>query len=177
MKAENEIPEFFRKADVATIYKGKGEKCDLTNDRGIFIVTIFRSILMKMIYIDKYDEIDSNMSDSQVGGRKGKNIRNHIWVINGIICDVLSSKSRNPIDVQIFDYRQCFDSLWLEECMNDLYSAGLKDDKFALLYNANSDVKVTVKTPVGKTSKGTITNAITQGDVLGPLLCSIVAIR
>ena len=71
MKAENEIPEFFRKADVATIYKGKGEKCDLTNDRGIFIVTIFRSILMKMIiYIDKYDEIDSNMSDSQVGGRK-----------------------------------------------------------------------------------------------------------
>ena len=172
MKAENEIPEFFRKADVATIYKGKGEKCDLTNDRGIFIVTIFRSILMKMIYIDKYDEIDSNMSDSQVGGRKGKNIRNHIWVINGIICDVLSSKSRNPIDVQIFDYRQCFDSLWLEECMNDLYSAGLKDDKFALLYNANSDVKVAVKTPVGKTSRGTITNAITQGDVFGPLLCS-----
>ena len=172
MKAENEIPEFFRKADVATIYKGKGEKCDLTNDRGIFIVTIFWGILMKMIYIDKYDEIDSNMSDSQVGGRKGKNIRNHIWVINGIICDVLSSKSRNPIDVQILEYRQCFDSLWLEECMNDLYSAGLKDDKFALLYNANSDVKVAVKTPVGKTSRGTITNAITQGDVFGPLLCS-----
>ena len=74
--------------------------------------------------------------------------------------------------MQIFDYRQFFDSLWLEECMNDLYSAGLKDDKFALLYNANSDVKVTVKTPVGKTSRGTITNAITQGDVFGPLLCS-----
>ena len=109
MKAENQIPEFFRKADVATIYKGKGEKCDLTNDRGIFIVTIFRSILMKLIYGDKYDEIDANMSDSQVGGRKGKNIRNHTWVINGIICYVLSKKSKTPIDIKIFDYRQCFD--------------------------------------------------------------------
>ena len=36
IKAENNIPEFMRKADVTTIYKGKGEKCDLDNDRGIF---------------------------------------------------------------------------------------------------------------------------------------------
>ena len=56
MKTENKIPQFFRKADVATIYKGKGEKCNLTNDRGIFIVTIFRSLLMRLIYGDKYEE-------------------------------------------------------------------------------------------------------------------------
>ena len=49
MKTGNEIPEFFIKADVATIYKGTGEKCDLTNDRGIFIVTIFRSNIQMAI--------------------------------------------------------------------------------------------------------------------------------
>ena len=53
MKMENYIPDFIRKADVATIYKGKGEKCDLENDRGIFLVTTFRSILMRLIYKDK----------------------------------------------------------------------------------------------------------------------------
>ena len=79
-----------RKADVSTICKGKGEEFDLNNDRGIFIVTIFRSILMRLIYTDKYEEIDKSMSDSQVGGRRGKNIRNHVWIINGIINDVLS---------------------------------------------------------------------------------------
>ena len=103
MKAEDFIPDFIRKADVATIYKGKGEKCDLTNDRGIFLVTIFRCILMKLIYFDKYEAIDSSMSDSQVGGRKGKNVRNHIWVLNAIICDVLSTKKKTPIDNQIVD--------------------------------------------------------------------------
>ena len=102
MKWENFIAEFIRKADIATIYKGKGEKCDLKNDRGIFLVSIFRSILMKLIYRDKYGHIDSSMSDSQVGGRKGKNVRNHIWVLNGIICDSLSTKKKNPIKIQIF---------------------------------------------------------------------------
>ena len=172
IKADNYIPDFIRKADVTTIYKGKGEKCDLSNDRGIFIVTIFRSILMKLIYLDKYDEIDSSMSDSQVGARKGKNIRNHIWIVNGIICDVLSSKKKTPVDIQIFDYKQCFDSLWLEECLNDMYTGGLQDDKLALLYNINTHVNVAVKTPVGKTKTGSINNAIIQGDVFGPILCS-----
>lgn len=87
IKSENYIPDFIRYADVATIYKGKGEKCNLENDRGIFLVTTFRSILMRLIYRDKYDIVDANMSDSQVGGRKGRNVRNHIWMLNGIICD------------------------------------------------------------------------------------------
>ena len=78
MKEENEIPDFVRLADVTPIYKGKGAKCDLINDRGIFIVTLLRSLLMKLIYLDYYPKLDKSMSDSQVGARKGKNIQNHI---------------------------------------------------------------------------------------------------
>ena len=111
MKSENYIPDFVRKADVTTIYKGKGDKFDLENDRGIFLVTTFRSILMKLIYIDKYSIIEENMSDSQIGGRKGKNVRNHVWVLNGIIADIISRKKKHPIDIQIYDYKQCFASL------------------------------------------------------------------
>ena len=80
----------------------------MENDRGIFLVTTFRSILMKLIYIDKYSIIEENMSDSQIGGRKGKNVRNHVWVLNGIIADIRSRKTKHPIDIQIYDYKQCF---------------------------------------------------------------------
>ena len=172
IKEENYIPEFIRNADVATIYKGKGEKFDLENDRGIFLVSTFRSILMRLIYMDKYSIIDSCMSDSQVGGRKGKNVRNHLWILNGVICDVLSTRKKSPIDIQIFDYKQCFDSLWLQESLNDIYESGVQDDKLALLYNINTHVKVAVKTPVGITKRKSIYNVITQGDVFGPILCS-----
>ena len=172
MKFENEIPEFVQLADITTIYKGKGPKSELINDRGIFIVTLLRTIMMRLIYLDYYPQLDKSMSDSQVRARKGKNIRNHIWIVNGIISDVLSSKSKKPVDIQIYDYKQCFDSLWLQECMNDLYSAGLNDDKFALLYNVNSKVDIAVKTPVGKTDRQSIHNVIAQGDVFGPMFCS-----
>ena len=172
IKENNQIPEFARLADISTIYKGKGSKSELVNDRGIFIVSILRSIIMRLIYLDYYPVLDKSMSDSQVGARKGKNIRNHIWIIHGIISDVKSSKSKKPVDIQIFDFKQCFDGLWLQECMNDFFKGGMNDDKFALLYNFNRNVKIAVKTPVGKTDRVTISDAITQGDVIGPMFCS-----
>ena len=66
---------------------------------------------MRFIYMDKYEEIDKSMSDSQIGGRKGKNVRDHIWIINGIITEVLSKKSNIPVDLLIYDYKQCVDTL------------------------------------------------------------------
>ena len=56
--------------------------------------------------------------------------------------------------------------------MNDFYSAGLNDDRFALLYNANTLVNIAVKTPVGRTDRKSIKNVITQGDVFSPMFCS-----
>ena len=87
---------------------------------------------MKMIYQDKYQTIDENMSDSNVGVRKEKNIRNHLFILNGIINDVLNIKDKS-IDLIIVDYKQCFDSMWLDECMHDLFKAGVQDDHLALL--------------------------------------------
>ena len=45
--------------NIVGIYKGKGEKIDLENERGIFIVNIFRSLVMKLIYEDKYGTVDA----------------------------------------------------------------------------------------------------------------------
>ena len=74
------------------------------------------------------------------------NIRNHIFVINGIINSVLQDKSK-AVDIQILDYKQCFDSMWLEDTLNDLYDAGVQDDTLAVLHEANRNVKVAIKTP------------------------------
>ena len=93
-------------------------------------------------------------------------------MVNSIICDTLSTKRKKPIDIQIYDYKQCFDGLWLEECLNDMYTGGLQDDKLNLLHEANSLVNIAVRTPVGKTSSGDINNVVIQGDVFGPMLCS-----
>jgi hypothetical protein len=42
--------------------------------------------------------------------RKQKGCRNNIFIVNGIIHDVMSSKSKNPVLLQIYDYKQMFDA-------------------------------------------------------------------
>ena len=58
IKSKSHIPDFVQWANITSIYKGKGEKLDLENERGIFIVSVFRSILMRLIYNDKYRVIN-----------------------------------------------------------------------------------------------------------------------
>ena len=105
LKTENVIPDFMKFSNITTIPK-KGSLLELRNERGIFRVDILRSILMKLIYNQEYQEIDKNMSEGQMGGRKNKGSRNNIFIINGIIHDVLSSKNK-----KIYDYSQLFDSM------------------------------------------------------------------
>ena len=171
IKLEFDIPEMMQFANIISIYKGKGEKNDLQSDRGIFIMNIFRSIMMKIVYNQEYETIDSNMSDSNIGARKDKNIRNHIFILNGIINEAV--KSGKSIDITILDYRQCFDSMWLEECINDLYESGVTNANLALIYEANKNNQVAVMTPSGLTEREAINNIVMQGEVLGPIECSV----
>ena len=71
------------------------------------------------------------------------------------------------------DYKQCFDSLWLDECVNHLFEAGLADDKLALIYELNSVNQVAVKTPFGMTKRVKVEKIVLQGEVFGPLECSV----
>ena len=137
------------------------------------MVTICRTIIMKMIYKDKYPIIDQSMSDSNIGARKNKNIRNHIFVVNSVIHDLLSKKSNKQVDIMVLDYKQMSDSECLCECMNDLYEAGVKDDIFALIYEANRVDNVAVQTPHGLSRREVFKDIVMQGDVLAPLISSL----
>ena len=172
IKVTFKFPEFMEYADIVSIYKGKGKKNSIESDRGIFIINIVRSILMKVIYSEEYDVIDENMSDSNIGARKHKNIRNHIFILNGIINETLNNKKK-AIDVVILDYKQCFNGMWLEDCLNDLYEAGVQNQNLALIYEANSKNKVAVRIPGGVSERVEINGIVMQGEVMAPLECSV----
>ena len=68
------IPMFLNITNITTVPK-KGSRTLLVNERGIFRVAVLRYILMRIIYNSKYQEIDENISDCQMGGRKGKVVK------------------------------------------------------------------------------------------------------
>ena len=168
-----EIPQFFCNSNISSIWKRKGDILDLKFHRGLFLVGLFKTIIMKLIYLQNYKTIDSNMSESNVGGRKGRNGRDHIFVVNGAIQDVFSSKTAEPIDLFICDYRTMFDGLDVKTTLNDLYDNGVKDDNFTLIYKLYETSNVSIKTPMGLTDRRQVEREIiTQGDCLGPILAS-----
>ena len=128
----------------------------------------------KLLYNDLYPEIESNISNSNIGAMKNKNIRDHLFVVYGIINSVVRGESP-CVDIQIFDLKKCFDGLWLEDVMNDLYESlpnTGQNDKLALLYKINYENHVSVKTAVGQTKRINIPKIVMQGGSWGPLQCS-----
>ena len=127
---------------------------------------------MKLIYGRTYEKVDVIMTDSQIGARKKKSVRIHLFVVNSIISDVMSSVKKKPIDLNVMDFKQTFDAEDITTVMNAFYEAGVQDDLFAIIYEANKSVKFAVKTPTGMTDTRTIKNKVMQGDVLSPLMSS-----
>ena len=152
---------------------GKSNLNDIKNQHGIFLISVFRSILMKMLLQDEYTKIYEFMSDSNAGGRKGRRAQDHLFIINGIIFEHARSKKKKQISISIYDCELCFDSMWQEEVVNDLFDAGVKNYNLALLHKINQVNKVAVKTPNGLSERKEVNNIICQGEPWGPIECSL----
>ena len=133
----------------------KGSRLSLESDRGIFNTNVLKRVMDRLVYNDKYYDIDAEMSDSNIGGRRKKNIKNHLFVIYGIMNSVFNGDAE-PIDIQIYDIEKAFDALWLEDTMNDMFDTipeSSRDDKIALIYESNRHNRVAVNTAVGQTDR------------------------
>ena len=172
IKCQGVIPNFMKESIVTSIPKS-GSKFELKNERGIFKLSVLRSILLRLIYNRKYELIDSNMSDSNIGARKGKSCRNHIWIINGINHEVNSSKKHAQLVMQSYDYSQMFDSMSLSITISDLFDCGLQDDLLVLLNEVNKDITMSVSTCYGLTEPIVLPSLVAQGDLFAPLQAAV----
>ena len=111
---------------------------------------------MKLLFNMKRHTIDKHMSDSNVGGRKEKSGINHIWVINGVIHEHLSSIKKKPIVVQQYDYCQMFDAMESSEACGDMFNNGVNDDHLKKFHEADRKVVISVQTPHGQSKEYTL---------------------
>ena len=173
IKSEQCYPKCLEPCNISSIWKRKSSRNDFDFYRGIFRVTIFRSILDRLIYNDEIHNLDRNLTDSNVGARKNRNIRDNIFAMNAII-NSLAKENKEALDVQIFDIEKCFDSLWLHEVINCLFDAGLRNDKLPLLFLENLNAQIAVKGNGLLSKRKNIKNIIMQGSVWGSICCVVL---
>ena len=106
-----------------------------------------------------------------MGARRERNIRDNLFVLYATINEAIQCKK--DIDLQFYDLQKCFDTMWAEETLNDLYDVGLRNEKFALISLMNEKCNVSVKTPVGETENFQLSRIEMQGTVTAPLKCAI----
>ena len=170
IKNELLIPTSLNLSNVSTIYKGKGSRQEVINLRGIFKLPIVRNILDRLVYFDEQDELGKSMGQFQVGNQKERNIRDHTLVIHAIVNDAIETKV--DIDIQFTDIKQCFDALWLDEAINDLYDSGIASRNLNLLYEGNRKTRMCVETNFGRSPRVELQKVVMQGSVPGGMICS-----
>ena len=102
IKSQGKVPDLLLYANISSFYEGKGSKTDMYNERGVFRIVILRYILDKLVYNDEYKTIDNNLTYCNVGTRKKRNIRDNLFVLNGIINSAIQNECE-PVELQILD--------------------------------------------------------------------------
>ena len=171
IKNKSVYPKALTLCNITSIYKNKGSHNAFSSYRGIFRVQALRNILERLLYNDEYHNIDSNLTDANVGARQKRNIRDNIFVLNAVMNEARQG-TKEPVDITVYDVEKCFDALWVQECINDIYDSGLKNNKLNILYLMNHHAEVAIKTTSGMTERTHMTNLIMQGSVWGSLFCT-----
>ena len=81
----------------------------------------------------------------QTGGVKGKGVVDNLFSLRGLIDH--SNYLAKELWITFYDTEKCFDSLWLEDCINALWRNGIQDDTLYVVYLMNQKAYITVKTP------------------------------
>ena len=170
-RKEQKFPHILQACNITSLYKNKGSRKDFMNYRGVFRVTIFRSILDRLMYNDLYATVDSHLTDGNVGARKARNIRDNIFVLGAVINSVTNG-AEEPIQVQVVDVEKCFDELWLEATTCAMHEAGITSELLNMLYIENKAAQIAVKVNGQLTERVIVKDVEIQGSVWASLKCT-----
>ena len=168
IKKSKYIPVEWNTVWMKTLKKKKGTSNKLDNYRGVFIVPKVSITFEKLLKNRLSNILQENISKFQNGDMKGKGVVDNLFIIRGIINH--AKYLGKELWLTLYDIEKCFDSLWLEDCINSLWDMGVRNDILSLIDLMNKEAGVAVKTPVGDTDAILLTNLVKQGTVLGPVL-------
>lgn len=169
IKANKKIPEMWRKVLITMIYKNKGSHLDLEKYRGIFLTVIVSKVFEGMLKGRMKPQLEK-VSLFQAGSRTGKGAPDNLFLLRSSIDH--SKYMNRSIYITTYDFRQAFDSLWLQDCVLVLRKLGVENYILKLIYEMNKKAVVQIKTPYGLTEPLDVTDIVKQGGILGSPMCS-----
>ena len=117
LKNSQMTPRQWEMMTITTLYKGKGSKKDLVNQRGIFLTQVICKIWERLIMM-RTEEPLSRINKLQAGSKKNRSPGDQTFILRGCIDRAIYLNK--PLYLNFYDFKQCFDKLWLEDSIISL---------------------------------------------------------
>ena len=144
---EETIFRDFNLGFITSLFKGKGDKEDLKNYRGITtsssIGTIFDAL------IDNRIESVVPFTQAQGGGKRGASTCDHTFLIRAIIDIAIKRKSATYIT--FYDVSKAYDNVNNDDLLTIMWEKGLRGKSWRILNNLNKNLRAMMKTRFGTT--------------------------
>ena len=101
----------------------KGPKMKMPNKRGLFLTNVVGKIFERVIKRRNKEPFDEGLSPNQTGGRtKRSGVDNLLVVLSVVERNTYLNKTTY---LTFADVQKCFDSLWLDDGIKDLWMCGV----------------------------------------------------
>ena len=141
------IPSRWNSGTITSIWKGKGDREDLSNQRGITTSSSIGTIVDTLI--DNRITRVVPFTEAQGGGKKGAMTCDHLFILRAIIC--ISQKQKRPTFITYFDVTKAYDNVDNGDMLNIMWEKGLRGKTWRILKNLNEGLTANIKTRFGLT--------------------------
>ena len=169
IKQSHEFAEQWENMKITCLYKAKGSRKQLVNQRGIFLTQVITKIFERLVK-QRTKCVTTKINKLQAGSRTDKSTADQNFLLRS--CIVHAKYLNIPLYLNFYDFRLCFDKIWLEDSIISLYKLGLQNEFLALIYKINLKANIIVNTPLGCSKPFTKRSIVKQGSVTASTLCS-----
>ena len=144
---EEKTPKEWNLGHITSLYKGKGDREQLSNHRGITVSSAIGTIIETII--DQRIEYTVPFTQAQGGGQRKMSTFDHLFILRAIV--EISKKNKIPAFLTFFDVSKAYDNANNKDMLSIVWERGFTGKAWLILQSLTKDLTALVKTKYGPT--------------------------
>ena len=159
---EEESPSQWNSGVITNVWKGKGDRENMTNQRGITVSSAIGTIPEEVLF--KRTSKVMTFTQAQAGGKKGSSTADHVFILRNIIA--LAKAEKREIIITYYDVEKAYDRADTDDMMYSMSKSNVKGKVWRLTKALNTELTAKVNTKAGLTREITRETGGKQGGKL-----------